>query len=125
GVPEDIIDAATRKYPAAGLLLHAGDVVNHPWVGREWTDLHRALSPSGQSKNWLATIGNHEQCKLLSSCRSGAGRGFRSYFHAPSNGFPEQRRTWFHIDRGPARIIVLDSFGSDLRQQRAFLRKSL
>lgn len=125
GVPNDIIDAATHRHPGAGLLLHAGDVVNHPWVRREWRQLHQALSPAGQSKNWLATIGNHEQCRLLSSCRSGDGSGFRSYFHAPSNGFAGQRKTWFFVDHGPARFIVLDSFGSDLKQQRTFVKQAL
>ncbi len=125
GVPNTIIDAATRRHRDAGLLLHAGDVVNHPWVGREWAQLHQALSPVGQSANWLAAIGNHEQCRLLSSCRSGTGRGFKSYFHAPSNGFSGQRRTWFFVDQGPARFIVLDSFGSDLKRQRAFLKQAL
>lgn len=125
GVPERIIDAATRRHPDAQLLLHAGDVVNHPWEGREWADLHRALSPSGQSKNWIASIGNHEQCVLLSTCRSGDGRGFRSYFQGASNGFPDQRRTWYSVDHGAARFIVLDSFGDDLRAQRAFLKRQL
>ncbi len=124
GVPEDIIDAAARRYPGAGLMLHAGDVVNHPWVAKEWRDLHRALSPSGQSRNWLVAIGNHEQCLLVSGCRSGDGRGFRSYFQGASNGFADQRRTWYFVDHGPARFIVLDSFGKDLRAQRAFLREA-
>lgn len=125
GVPEKIIDAATKRFPKARLLLQAGDVVNKPWIGREWRELHQALSPSGQAKNWISSIGNHEQCEVTSDCRSGDGRGFRSYFHAPSNGFTEQRPTWFYVDQGPARVIVLDSFGSDLRRQRAFLAHAL
>lgn len=125
GVPQRIVDTAARRHRGAGLLLHAGDVVNHPWEGGEWRALHEALSPSGQSKNWLAAIGNHEQCRLLSPCRSGGGRGFRSYFHGASNGEPGQRHTWFHVDHGAARFIVLDSFGEDLARQRNFLRKAL
>lgn len=125
GVPEAIIDAATRRYPQARLLLHAGDVVNHPWVDREWSDLHRALSPSGQSKNWMIAMGNHEQCVLLTHCRSGDGRGFRSYVQGAGNGFAQQRRTWYWSDQGPVRFIVLDSFGRDLARQRDFLRTAL
>ncbi len=124
-IPTRIIDAAVAKTPSARLLVHAGDVVNHPWVGREWSDLHAALTPSGQSKNWLAAIGNHEQCILLKSCRSGQGQGFRAYFHGASNGYAKQRRTWFYVDYGAARFIVLDSFGNDLPRQRAFLAKAL
>ncbi|MCL3837616.1 metallophosphoesterase [Aeromicrobium duanguangcaii] len=124
-VPERIIDRATRQHPEARLLLQAGDVVNKPWVGREWSELARALTPSGQRSNWISSIGNHEQCRLTSPCRSGTGRGFRSYFQFPSNGYPEQRRTWFFVDRGPARIIVLDTFGKDLKRQSAFLADAL
>jgi len=125
GVPESIIDRAVARYPGATAMLQAGDVVNKPWVGREWNDLHRALTPSGQNRGWLSAIGNHEQCKVPGPCRSGSARGFRSYFHGPTNGFPKQRRTWYRVDHGPARIIVLDSFASDLQRQRAFLIESL
>ena len=125
GVPESIIDRAVRSHPGATAMLQAGDVVNKPWVKREWTDLHRALTPSGQTRSWLSSIGNHEQCKVPSPCRSGSARGFRSYFHGPSNGFTGQRRTWYRVDHGPARIIVLDAFGSDLGRQRDFLVESL
>ncbi|MFH7322239.1 metallophosphoesterase [Aeromicrobium sp. JJY06] len=125
GPPDRIIEAATERFPDARLLLQAGDVVNKPWVGREWSELHEALSPAGQWRSWVSSIGNHEQCRVRSSCRSGAGRGFRSYFQFPSNGFPDQRRTWFFLDQGPARIIVLDTFGSDLRRQRSFLAHAL
>lgn len=92
GVPERIIDDATSRFPGARLLLHAGDVVNHPWVAKEWTELARALSPAGQSANWMAAIGNHEQCVLVKNCRSEGGRGFRSYFQGPTNGFPDSGR---------------------------------
>jgi len=125
GVPESTIDRAVKRYPSGELMLQAGDVVNKPWVGREWADLHRALTPSGQSRSWISSIGNHEQCKVPGPCRSGSARGFRSYFQGASNGFDGQRRTWFRVDHGPARIIVLDSFGSDLKRQRAFLVDSL
>ncbi|MET1132854.1 MAG: metallophosphoesterase family protein [Aeromicrobium sp.] len=124
-VPDRIIEKATERFPDARLLLQAGDVVNKPWVGREWSELHQSLSPAGQWRNWVSSIGNHEQCRLTSPCRSGSGRGFRSYFQFPSNGFPEQRRTWFYVDQGPARVIVLDSFASDLRRQRSFLAHAL
>ncbi|MBA4608052.1 metallophosphoesterase family protein [Aeromicrobium sp. Marseille-Q0843] len=125
GIPDRIITRATERFPDARLLLQAGDVVNKPWVGREWSQLHEALSPAGQWRNWISSIGNHEQCRLKSPCRSGAGRGFRSYFQFPSNGFPDQRRTWFFVDQGPARVIVLDTFASDLRPQRSFLAHAL
>jgi len=125
GVPDRIIATATARFPEARLLLQAGDVVNKPWRGREWSQLHEALSPAGQWRNWISSIGNHEQCRLTSPCRSGSGRGFRSYFQFPSNDFPDQRRTWFYVDQGPARVIVLDSFGSDLRRQRSFLARAL
>lgn len=125
GVPEAMIDRAVKRLPDATALLQAGDVVNKPWVGREWSDLHRALTPAGQARSVVSSIGNHEQCRVPGSCRSGGGRGFRSYFQGASNGVEKQRRTWFRVDHGPARIIVLDSFGSDLARQRAFLIDSL
>lgn len=124
-LPARIIDRAARRHPGARLVLQAGDVVNRPWSGREWADLHRAVNPSGQYRSWISSIGNHEQCDVPSPCRSGDARGFRSYFHGPDNGFRGQRRTWYFTDHGPARIIVLDSFGSDLARQRDFLVKAL
>lgn len=124
-VPARIIDRATRRHRGARLVLQAGDVVDRPWSGREWADLHRAINPSGQYRSWISSIGNHEQCVGAGSCRSGNARGFRSYFHAPSNGHPGQRRTWYFADHGPARIIVLDTYGKDLARQRDFLVKAL
>lgn len=125
GVPQRIVDAAAARFRDARLMLLAGEVVDRPWRGAEWRALHRALAPPGTFRSVVAAIGNHEQCRLTSACRSGNGAGFRSYFHGPTNGFPRQHRTWFHTDVGAARIIVLDSFGSDLPRQRRFLRKAL
>lgn len=124
-LPARIVDRATREHPGARLVLQAGDVVDRPWVGREWADLHRAVNPSGQYRSWISSIGNHEQCEVPGPCRSGSARGFRSYFHGPSNGHPGQRSTWYRVDHGPARIIVLDAFGPDLERQRDFLVRSL
>ena len=119
--PAAIVRAAVARFPKASLLLHAGDVVNHPWEHQEWVDLMAALAPVRTSRNVVPSIGNHEQCILLSSCRSGNAEGFRTYFSAPSNGYPKQRQTWFSFDQQGVRFVVLDAFGSDLAQQARFL----
>lgn len=123
--PAAIVRAAVARYPKASLLLHAGDVVNHPWVHQEWVDLMAALAPVRTSRNVVPAIGNHEQCILVSSCRSGNAEGFRTYFSAPSNGYAKQRQTWFSFDQQGVRFVVLDSFGTDLERQAAFLDERL
>ncbi|MEH3032690.1 MAG: metallophosphoesterase family protein [Aeromicrobium erythreum] len=125
GVPAAIVKRAAAAVPDARLLLHAGDVVNHPWVGSEWRDLMIALRPLRTRINVLASIGNHEQCILLRTCRSGHAEAFRHAFTFPSNGYPKQRSTWFSTDYQGVRFVVLDSFGPDLDRQAAFLQGRL
>lgn len=126
GVPEDIIDTAVRRNPSAPLLLHAGDVVNKPNSLTEWRQLMTATYPTRTTKNWLISVGNHEQCVLLSkSCRSGNGQAFRSYYSWPRNGHPQQGQTWYYTDYQGVRFIVLDSFGDDTARQAAFLESAL
>src|SRR5690606_3011770 len=55
------------------------------------------ISPSGRFRSWISSIGNHEQCRLLSSCRSGGARGDRDN---------ATMRRWF---LGP-----LEKYGADL-----------
>lgn len=126
GVPEDIIDAAVRRNPSAPLLLHAGDVVNKPNSLTEWRQFMKATYPTRTSKNWLISVGNHEQCVLLKkSCRSGNAEAFRSYYSWPRNGYPGQGATWYYTDYQGVRFIVLDTFGGDLTKQSAFLETAL
>lgn len=119
--PAAIVRAAVGRFPTAGLVLMAGDVVNHPWEGGEWNDLMRALAPVRTTRNVAVSIGNHEQCILVRSCRSGDAQGFRTFFSAPSNGWPDQRPTRYSFDQQGVRFVVLDAFGSDLRAQARFL----
>lgn len=126
GVPEDIIDAAVRRNPSAPLLLHAGDVVNTPNSLTEWRQFMTATYPTRTTKNWLISVGNHEQCVLLKkSCRSGHAQAFRSYYSWPRNGYPGQGATWYSTDYQGVRFIVLDTFGGDLAEQSAFLETAL
>ncbi len=126
GVPEDIIDAAVARNPSAPLLLHAGDVVNKPSSITEWRQFMAATYPTRVNKNWLISVGNHEQCVLLAtSCRSGDGEAFRSYYSWPRNGYVGQGDTWYYTDYQGVRFIVLDTFGGDLAEQSAFLETAL
>lgn len=126
GVPEDIIDAAVAANPTAPLLLHAGDVVNKPNSIKQWRQFLAATYPTRTDRNWLISVGNHEQCVLLArSCRSGGAQAFRSYFTWPRNGYPDQGATWYYTDYSGVRFIVLDTFGGDLDEQSAFLETAL
>jgi hypothetical protein len=125
GLPKRIIAAATSRFPSADLLLHAGDVVNHPWEHQEWRDLFSALSAQRYSKNWAVSIGNHEQCILVADCRSNHAEGFRAYFTWPKNDYPQQGQTWYYTDYPGVRLVVLDDFGSDIERQAAFLDQAL
>ena len=125
GVPAAIVRTAIERVPRVNLVLHAGDVVNHPWEKREWTDLMKALAPVRTSRNVAVSIGNHEQCILVRDCRSGDAEGFRTAFTAPSNGVVGQRPTWYSFDQQGVRFVVLDSFGSDLAAQARFLDERL
>lgn len=125
GVPAAIVRTAIERVPRVNLVLHAGDVVNHPWEKQEWTDLMKALAPVRTSRNVAVSIGNHEQCILLRDCRSGDAEGFRTAFTAPSNGVSGQRPTWYSFDQQGVRFVVLDSFGSDLAAQARFLDERL
>lgn len=123
--PAAIVRTAVKRFPSANLVLHAGDVINHPWEYREWADLMSALAPVRTSRNVAVSIGNHEQCILLRDCRSGDAEGFRTHFSAPSNGAAGQRQTWYRFDQQGVRFVVLDSFGTDLAAQARFLDDQL
>jgi peptidoglycan/xylan/chitin deacetylase (PgdA/CDA1 family) len=123
--PAAIVRAAVKRFPSANLVLHAGDVVNHPWEHQEWVDLMAALAPVRTSRNVAVSIGNHEQCILVRDCRSGGAQGFRTYFSAPSNGYAGQRSTWYRFDQQGVRFVVLDAFGPDLATQARFLDAQL
>ena len=125
GVPESLIDTAVARNPTAPLLLHAGDVVNSPSSITEWRQFMTATYPTRTTRNWLISVGNHEQCVLLTSCRSGDAQAFRSYYSWPRNGYPSQGQTWYYTDYQGVRFIVLDTFGGDLKQQSAFLDTAL
>ena len=125
GVPEDLIDTAIARNPTAPLLLHAGDVVNKPSSITQWRQFMTATYPTRTNRNWLISVGNHEQCVLLKKCRSGAGQAFRSYYSWPRNGYPGQAETWYYTDYQGVRFIVLDTFGGDLARQSAFLETAL
>jgi hypothetical protein len=125
GVPRATLRRALADVPGAQLVLQAGDVVNRPYKGSEWADLFAAMGSSARTRNWLVSIGNHEQCVLVLKCRDNGAEAFRSYFDWPDNGFPEQGQTWFHVDYQGVRIVVLDSFGGRMAEQAAFLDKAL
>jgi 3',5'-cyclic AMP phosphodiesterase CpdA len=125
GVPRATLRRALADAPGAQLVLQAGDVVDRPYKGSQWTDLFAAMGSSARTRNWLVSIGNHEQCVLVLKCRSKQGQAFRSYFDWPDNGFPGQGETWFHVDYQGVRIVVLDSFGGRMDEQAAFLDKAL
>jgi 3',5'-cyclic AMP phosphodiesterase CpdA len=124
GVPRRTIRRALAEAPQASLVLQAGDVVNKPTSLRQWDDLFAAIGTSGRTRNWLVSIGNHEQC-VLTTCESNAGEAFRSYFDWPTNGFPDQGETWFFVDHEGVRIVVLDSFGGRMPEQAQFLDQAL
>ena len=125
GVPEDLIDTAIARNPSAPLLLHAGDVVNKPNSITQWRQFMTATYPTRTNRNWLISVGNHEQCVLLKKCSSGVGQAFRSYYSWPRNGYPSQGQTWYYTDYQGVRFIVLDTFGGDLSRQAAFLDTAL
>jgi hypothetical protein len=125
GVPRATLRRALADAPGAQLVLQAGDVVNLPHKAAEWTDLFTAMGSAARTRNWLVSIGNHEQCVLVLKCRHNGAEAFRSYFDWPDNGFPGQGETWFHVDYQGVRIVVLDSFGGRMVEQAAFLDKAL
>jgi hypothetical protein len=125
GVPRRTLRRALADAPGAQLVLQAGDVVDRPYKGSQWTDLFSAMGDSARTRNWVVSIGNHEQCVLVLKCRSNQAEAFRSYFDWPENGYPGQGETWFHIDYQGVRIVVLDSFGGRMDEQAAFLDKAL
>ena len=125
GVPRSTIRRAIADEPGAALVLQAGDVVDRPYRGSQWTALFGAMGSAARTRNWLVAIGNHEQCVLVVGCRSKDAQAFRSYFDWPTNGFPGQGETWFHIDHQGVRIVVLDSFGGRMADQARFLDQAL
>ncbi len=125
GIPRATVRRALADAPDAQLVLQAGDVVNRPYRAAEWADLFAAMGGAARTRNWLVSIGNHEQCVLVRKCRHNGAEAFRSYFDWPDNGFPAQGETWFHVDYQGVRIVVLDSFGGRMAEQAAFLDKAL
>ncbi len=125
GVPRATLRRALAEAPGAQLVLQAGDVVNRPYKGSQWGDLFTAMGSSARTRNWLVSIGNHEQCALVLKCDANGAEAFRSYFDWPDNGFPAQGETWFYVDYQGVRIVVLDSFGGRMPEQAAFLDKAL
>ncbi len=125
GVPRATLRRALAEAPGAQLVLQAGDVVNRPYKGSQWADLFAAMGTAARTRNWLVSIGNHEQCVLVVKCRANGAEAFRSYFDWPDNGFPQQGETWFHVDYQGVRIVVLDSFGGRMAEQAAFLDRAL
>ncbi len=124
-VPRATVRRAVADAPGAQLVLQAGDVVDRPYKGSQWADLFAAMGNSARTRNWLVSIGNHEQCVLVLKCRTNNAEAFRSYFDWPDNGFPAQGETWFYVDYQGVRIVVLDSFGGRMPEQAAFLDKAL
>ena len=125
GVPRATLRRALAEAPGAQLVLQAGDVVNRPYKGSQWADLFAAMGAAASTRNWVVSIGNHEQCVLVLKCRANGAEAFRSYFDWPDNGFPQQGETWFFVDYQGVRIVVLDSFGGRMAEQAAFLDKAL
>lgn len=123
-VPRRTITRALAAVPKASLVLQAGDVVNNPTKAGQWNDLFGAIGTSGRTRNWVVSIGNHEQCVLI-TCNSGSAQAFRSYFDGVDNGYANQAQTWYRIDFQGVRIIVLDSFGGRIAEQAKFLDNAL
>lgn len=119
-----IVTRATAEAPDADIAVQVGDVVNDPTVDAEWRDMFLAMGELAASRNWLVSIGNHEQCVLV-RCESNDAEAFRSYFKWPGNGVPDQGPTWFSVDYQGVRFIVLDAFGGQLGEQAAFLEHQL
>ena len=119
-----IIDAARTDVPDAALAVQVGDVVNEPTDDNQWRDMFRALGELAPTRNWLVSIGNHEQCVLV-DCESNDAEAFRSYFNWPDNGHPDQGETWFSVDYQGVRFVILDPFGGELDQQAEFLEARL
>ena len=105
-------------------MVQVGDVVNEPYDDAQWRDMFRAMGMTAGSRNWLVSIGNHEQCVLI-DCDSNGAEAFRSYFDWPDNGYPEQGETWFFTDYQGVRFVVLDSFGGQIVEQADFLEEAL
>lgn len=124
-VPAKIVSRAFHTVPRARIVLQAGDSVNRPYIHQEWVDLFRAMGRSGSTRDWLISIGNHEQCILVKSCRSDDALAFRTYFTWPGGQVDGQRPTWFATDYQGVRFVVIDSFGPDLAEQAEFLDQQL
>lgn len=119
-----IVDQAVTDTPEAALMVQVGDVVNEPYDDAQWRDMFQAMGMTAGSRNWLVSIGNHEQCVLI-DCDSNGAEAFRSYFDWPDNGYPEQGETWFFTDYQGVRFVVLDSFGGQIVEQAEFLEEAL
>lgn len=124
-VPRRTIRRAVADAPEASLVLQAGDLVDRPYRASQWSALFSAIGGTARTRNWVVSIGNHEQCVLVTRCRSGRAQAFRSYFDWPTNGFPDQGETWFWFDHEGVRVVVLDSFGGQMERQAAFLEQAL
>lgn len=125
GVPKLTIKKALKAAPKAAAVLQAGDVVNNPTKDSQWAGLFSAIGTSGRTRDWVVSIGNHEECVLI-TCKAGNSQAFRNYFAFGSNGYPEQGPTWFFTDYPGVRIVVLDTFAETAgTTQAAFLDHAL
>ncbi len=123
GVPRATLRRALADAPGAQLVLQAGDVVNRPYKGSEWADLFTAMGSAARTRNWVVSIGNHEQCVLVLKCRDNGAEAFRSYFDWPDNGFPAAgrdvvpRRLPGRADRGPRLVRRPDGRAGGIPRQ--------
>ncbi len=100
-------------------------MINNPTKDKEWAGLFSAIGTSGRTRDWVVSIGNHEQC-LLIKCKSHNAQAFRNYFAFANNSYPKQAPTWFYVDYPGVRVVVLDSFAGDAATtQTSFLSSAL
>ncbi|MCK9249932.1 MAG: metallophosphoesterase family protein [Solirubrobacteraceae bacterium] len=101
--------------PDARVVLHAGDMINHPTHDVEW---HRWFAAQGDvpaTRNALVTPGNHEYLYgFLESVDPDAAR-MRAHFRPPANGPAGQVGRTYVADHQDVRFVVLDTgLGLDL-----------
>ena len=119
-----IIEQAAAHAPEADLAVQVGDVVNNPTADAEWRDMFTAMGDLAATRNWVVSIGNHEQCVLV-DCESNDAEAFRSYFKWPDDTVRGQGPTWFSVDYQGVRFVVLDAFGGRIDDQAEFLEQRL
>lgn len=99
--------------PDARLVLHAGDLVNHPTHDVEWGDWFAAQGDVPATRNVLATPGNHEFLYDLGSVDL-TGRAYRDHLRFPGNGPAGEELAWY-ADYQDVRFVSLSTgLGVDL-----------